>query len=78
MPNWLTLILKWGGLALAIVAAVALVFVTQYASVPAEGAEPSETMAPITLYWVLLAVGAIAAIAGFSMGRGKPEGVKDS
>ena len=70
MPKWLTLYLGWGGLALAIASAIALIYVTQFAPAPEAGAEPSPTTAPVILYWVLLAVGIVAAIIGFVMDRG--------
>ncbi len=61
MPSWLTVTLKWGGGAVAIVFAAALIWVKRSAP-DAEGALSS---APVELYWVLLAVGVIATIIGF-------------
>ena len=72
MPKWLTLILKWGGLAVAIVFAIALIYVEGFAPTPEAGAAPSETTAPVTLYWVLLIVGIVAAIVGFVVERRSP------
>ena len=70
MPGWLDPALKWGGLAVAIVFAIALFLVSQ--STPEGGAEAAaESAAPMTLYWVLLAVGVVAAIAGFIVGSRK-------
>ena len=54
MPNWLIPLLKWGGIALAVVFAIAVVY-----------------MEPMPLYWVLLVVGVVAAIAGFVLDRPK-------
>ncbi len=63
MPSWLTVALKWGGVAVAIVFAAALIWVDQ--SPP--DAEGALSAAPLELYWVLLAVGVIAAIIGFAV-----------
>ncbi len=63
MPSWLTVTLKWGGIAVAIVSAAALIWVEQF--VP--DAEGAQSAAPVELYWVLLAVGVIAAIIGFAV-----------
>ncbi len=63
MPGWLTVTLKWGGIAVAIVSAAALIWVEQ--CVP--DAEGAPSAAPVELYWVLLAVGVIAAIIGFAV-----------
>jgi hypothetical protein len=65
MLKWLTFLLSWGGLALAIGSAIWLIYVTQFAPAPEAGAEPSTTTA-----WALLAVGIVAAIIGFVMNRG--------
>ncbi len=63
MPSWLTVTLKWGGCAVAIVFAAALIGVEQ----SAPDAEGAPSAAPVEVYWVLLAVGVIAAIIGFAM-----------
>ncbi len=63
MPSWLTVMLKWGGIAVAIVFAAALIWVEQLAP----DAEGAPSAAPVELYWVLLAVGVIAAIIGFAV-----------
>ncbi len=76
MPSWLTLVLRWGGLAVAIVSAVALIYVQLVAPAPEAGAAPSE--APVILYWVLLAVGVVAAVVGFAVGRAKPKTAQES
>jgi hypothetical protein len=71
MPTWLVPTLKWGGIVLAIIAAIAIIYVRYMAAGPAPeaGAAPSE--APMTLYWILLAIGVVAAIAGFVLERRK-------
>ncbi len=63
MPSWLTATLKWGGIAVAIVFAAALIWVEQ----SAPEAEGALSAAPVELYWVLLAVGVLAAIIGFAV-----------
>ncbi len=63
MPGWLTVTLKWGGVAVAIVFAAALIWVEQLAP----DAKGAPSAAPVELYWVLLAVGVIAAIIGFAV-----------
>jgi hypothetical protein len=68
MPAWLVPTLKWGGIALAIVSVVALIFV-QMAPAPQTGEAVIE--APTTLYWILLVIGVVAAIAGFVLERRK-------
>ncbi len=60
MPSWLTVTLKWGGIAVAIVFAAALIWV----ELSAPDTEGALSAAPVELYWVLLAVGVIAAIIG--------------
>ncbi len=74
MPNWLKPLLSWGGLALAVVAAIALIYVETLAPTAEEGGTASETTAPIELYWVLLVAGIVAAAIGFYMGRRKAGG----
>jgi hypothetical protein len=58
-----------GGIALAVIAAIAIIYM-QFIAAPAP---PEATAAtdetPITLYWNLLLVGVVAAIAGFVIGR---------
>ena len=65
MPSWLTVTLKWGGIAVAIVFAAALIWVEQSAS----DAKGALSAAPVEAYWALLAVGVIAAIIGFAVGK---------
>ena len=64
MPNWLIPTLKWGGIVVAVASAIAL-FVSGQPDTPAEGAAEAASTAPVVLYWVLLVVGVIAAVAGF-------------
>jgi hypothetical protein len=63
--------LKWGGIALAIIAAIAIIYV-QFLAAPAppEATEATDE-APMTLYWIMLMVGVVAAIAGFVLQRPK-------
>ncbi len=63
MPSWLTVTLKWGGIAVAVVFAAALIWVQQ----SAPDAEGALSAAPVEVYWGLLAVGVIAAIVGFAV-----------
>ena len=73
MPTWIMALLKWGGIALALVSVVALAYVEWIApgAAPAQGAAPEPSTAPVTLYVVLLVIGVIAAIAGFALARPK-------
>ncbi len=72
MPRWLILVLRWGGTALAVVAAAALIYVELL--MPTAEEAPVETMTPVTFYWVLLVVGAIMAVIGFITATDTPEG----
>ncbi len=76
MPVWLIDILKWGGLILAIVSAIALIYVQKL--MPEGGEVTVITSAPLTLYWVLLVVGVVAAIIGFVMDRRKGQPTSSS
>jgi hypothetical protein len=69
MPTWLVPALKWGGIGLVIIAVVAIIYV-QFTAAPAppEATEATDE-APMTLYWIMLLVGLVAAIAGFVIGR---------
>ncbi len=71
MPNWVTLSLQWGGLAVAILSAAALIYVLGIIEPAAEG---EGTTAPVPVYWVLLVIGVVGAVAGFVLGRRKPTG----
>ncbi len=76
MPGWLVPVLKWGGLAVAIVFAIALIYVQQLT--PEGGEAAAGTSAPLTLYWVLLVVGVVATIIGFVMDRRKGQSTTTS
>ena len=73
MPTWIIALLKWGGIALALVSVVALAYVEWVVpgAAPTAVAAPAPTTAPVTLYIVLLVIGVIAAIAGFVLARPK-------
>jgi hypothetical protein len=65
MPTRLVPTLKWGGIALAVIAALAIIYV-QFIAAPAPPEATATTdEAPMTLYWILLLVGVVAAVAGF-------------
>ena len=68
-PRWLVFTLKWGGIGLAFIAVIAIIYV-QFIAAPAppEAIEATDE-APMTLYWIMLLVGVVAAIAGFVIGR---------
>ncbi len=76
MPVWLIAVLKWGGLIVAIVSAIALIYVQQF--MPEGGEAAAGTSAPLTLYWVLLVVGVVATIIGFVMDRRKRRPISSS
>ncbi len=78
MPSWLILVLQWGGLALAALSAVALVYVLGIPGIMEPVAEAEAARAPVTMYWVLLVIGAVCAVVGFIMGRRKPTAVGQS
>jgi hypothetical protein len=71
MPTWLVPTLKWGGIVLAIIAAVAILYVRFIAATPAPEAGAPSGGAPMALYWILFAIGVVAAIAGFVLERRK-------
>ncbi len=71
MPNWVTLSLQWGGLAVAILSAAALIYVLGILEPAAEG---EGTTAPVPVYGVLLVIGVVGAVVGFVLGRRKPTG----
>ncbi len=79
MPSWLILVLQWGGLALAVLSAVALIYVLGIMEPAAEAdAAAEQVIAPVTMYWVLLVIGVVGAVVGFTMGRRKPTAVGQS
>jgi prolipoprotein diacylglyceryltransferase len=69
MPSWLAPTLKWGGIVVAVSTAIAIIYV-QFIAAPAppEATEATDE-APMALYWIMLLVGVVAAIAGFVIGR---------
>ncbi len=67
MSDKLITLLTWGGAAVAVVFAVALIWFYVFARPP----EGSETAAPVALYWALLVFGVVATIAGFAHDRRK-------
>ena len=69
IPSWLTPLLQRGGIVLAIVFAAALIWVENFA--PPDGSDTVASAAPTELYWVLLVIGVVAAIAGFYLARNK-------
>lgn len=72
MPTWLAPLLKWGGVLVAVVFAGALIWVWQ-TTPGVEAGEQVADGAPVTLYWILLVVGVIAAIVGFVLDRRKEQ-----
>ncbi len=75
MPSWLTPVLQWGGLALAVVSAAALIYVLGIMEPAAEGEGTADQItAPVSLYWVLLGIGVVGAAVGFVLDRRKPTG----
>ncbi len=62
MSNWQVLVLRWGGLLLAVVFALTLILVYFVIDRP-EGETP--TSAQQIIYWVLLGIGVVAAGVGF-------------
>jgi len=75
MPSWLVPLLQWGGSALAIVTAAALIYVLSIMEPAAEG---EQITAPVQVYWALLVIGIIGAVVGFVLARRKPTGVGKS
>jgi hypothetical protein len=69
MPTWLVPTLKWGGIALAVIAAIAIIYIQLVATPAPPEATAATDEAPMTLYWILLLVGVVAAVAGFVIGR---------
>ncbi len=62
MSNWQVLVLRWGGLLLAVIFALTLIYV-YFVVDRLEGETP--TNAQQIIYWVLLGVGVVAAGVGF-------------
>ena len=74
MSSWLNPVLQWGGLALAVVSAAALIYVLGILVPAAEGEAAEPIAAPVTLYWVLLVIGVVGAVIGYVLGRRGPTG----
>jgi hypothetical protein len=73
MPTWPVPTLKWGGLGLAILAAVVILYVRFIAATPAPEAGAASGGAPMALHWILFAIGVVAAMAGYVLeGRKRP------
>jgi hypothetical protein len=72
VPKWLIQLLKWAGIAVAVISAIALIYVEMFLPTPEAGAAPGQITAPVQLYWGLLVVGIVAAIVGFVVERRKP------
>jgi len=71
MPKWLSVALSWGGAALAVLSAAALILTRIMAPGPAAGATPEPSAVPTAVYWIALFVGVVAAAVGFVVGRRK-------
>ena len=70
MPGWLISLLIWGGLALAVVNGVALLWALATGAPPASvPAAPEGEDVPYILYAALTAVGAVAAAIGSAYRR---------
>ena len=52
MPTWLVPTFKWGGIALAVIAAIAIIYVQFLAAPASPEATAATDEAPITLYWI--------------------------
>ncbi len=61
MPGWIVWMIKWGGLIIAIVALLSILFVESFAPVPEATTQPGQV--------VMLAVGLILALVGFILER---------
>ncbi len=82
MPTWLILVLQWGGLALAGLSAVALIYFLGIPGIMEPVAEADAAaepvIAPITMYWGLVVIGVVGAVVGVVLGRRKPTAVGQS
>ncbi len=61
MPGWIVWLIKWGGLVIAIVALLSILFVEAFAPVPEATTQPGQV--------ILLAIGLILALVGFILER---------
>jgi hypothetical protein len=71
MPKWLIAALSWGGAALAVLSAAALILIKVMAPTPTAEAMPEPSGAPVAFYWIALFVGVVATAVGFVVGRRK-------
>ncbi len=82
MPTWLILVLQWGGLVLAGLSAVALIYFLGIPGIMEPVAEADAAaepvIAPITMYWVLLVIGVVGAVVGVVLDRRSPTGGAES
>ena len=69
MPTWLVPTFKWGGIALAVIAAIAIIYV-QFLAASAQGHRGDRRGSDHPLLDLLL-VGVVAAIAGVVLERRK-------
>lgn len=70
MPGWLITLLIWGGLALAVVNGIALVWaLASGAPASTDPGAPESRDVPYLLYAALTAAGAVAAAIGFAYRR---------
>ena len=75
MPRWLVPVLLWGGLVVAVVSGAALIYVLRVIEPGAEAeGTAAQITAPVSLYWILLVAGMVAAIGGFVLDRRTPKG----
>jgi hypothetical protein len=70
MPAWLPALVKWGGIALSMVVAIALIFIQVLPLLDAT----VNPVAPLWFYWVLLGIGLVAGV--FGVARDRPKGPK--
>jgi hypothetical protein len=63
MPSWVVPTLKWGGVVLATVSAIALIYVQFIAAAPAPETEVAPNQTLVTLCWVFLVTGIVVTIA---------------
>lgn len=70
MPRWGIAALKWGGLAVAVLNLIAIVFGLSIGAQPTADVTPANgPTVPYAIYTVLLLIGAMASFFGFLMER---------